>query len=281
MKHFLLASLLLSSLLLLLIACGENPPAPSGLDQKENAVHNFEVYASTSILGDIFDNGSRADRSRNNSVKGDTQLCRDRVSTCCVPGSNCSPLEIKLKVFKAWISSRADCANAFLIADNEERPLLLDLLQNPLLLKSAPAPGTYRCLILKISDTFIFKPNNNSSYLLPNCHVDQEVSFDYFRSDQAVGSFYDFENHAQVVAEGKVDGVVEQAIQLFFTTDPQMLAGDPLMNKKQIISLYAPITIKGGPASKNVFFMNFTNSIYEDKAQICSLDNINIGFRSL
>ena len=185
--------------------------------------------------------------------------CDGDNSTCCDPGSNCSPTSVTGKFYKAWLSLNEDCSSPVLVADHGSNPPSVDIAGNIQLFTGTPPAGTYHCLIIKVSDTGSFKPNQASENLFPGvCTAGQTYWTDNFRSGQE--QYWDMESNTQVDGQGTKTNPVEQVVYYFATTN-RSAAIAYVGHQAQVGVLLSPVQITGGAVTNAYFVMDLTDKV--------------------
>lgn len=68
------------------------------------------------------------------------------------------PSSFEMEFYRIYLATNEDCSSPILVADNGATPVAYDLLSDPTIFDASGTPGTYDCLILRISDVLTFVP---------------------------------------------------------------------------------------------------------------------------
>ena len=190
-----------------------------------------------------------------------TPLLYSSQATTTISGT---PSSVKIKAYKIWISQNASCADPVLVADNTASAAYVDVMTKPTLFTaSSVTPGTYHCLILKVSDIFKFTPDATAQAASGGvCVAGTEVSFDILKVETPAENWLDLETGQTVAGEGAIGNSVEQTVFLFASTDNTAISSAyPLIYHNQMGNLTSPFTITAGQTTKAAFVVDTTDRI--------------------
>ena len=97
-----------------------------------------------------------------------------------------SATSTKLNVYGIWLSTNADCSSPVEVL-NSVTSTEYDMFTNPTFGSKAIASGTYKCLILKISDTVKFTPSTTTG----SCTMGLEATIDICKASNTVNTSKD------------------------------------------------------------------------------------------
>ena len=63
-----------------------------------------------------------------------------------------NPSKVSIGMYAFYLSQNEDCSAPVAMTDNGSTAVVKDFAQNPVLFTGTPAAGTYKCVILRISD---------------------------------------------------------------------------------------------------------------------------------
>jgi hypothetical protein len=184
-----------------------------------------------------------------------------------------TPTSVKIKAYRVYLAQNADCSNPVLVGDKDTTADYQELTgaTRPILFSAASVtPGTYNCLILKVSDVFKFTPDAaaqaNSAGV---CVAGTEVNFDIHKTETPTELWYDLETGGTNIGEGTHAAASEQTVFMFLSTDRDAArAHNPLIASTQGMPLLNPVTITAGQTTKSAFVIDPT-----DRMSV-----VNIGF---
>lgn len=93
-----------------------------------------------------------------------------------------SPSEVFIDVYAIAISQNADCSNPLVVIDNGATPVRYNFTSNPFLGEPTTPipPGTYNCMIMKMSDVIRFRPAATEG----SCTAGTQYTIDVCRTTQ-------------------------------------------------------------------------------------------------
>ena len=97
------------------------------------------------------------------------------------------PSSLLVNVYAMAVSASTDCSNPIQVFKNDSATEV-DFLANPTLGQGTVPDGTYKCVMITMSDNLKFKPSAASG---TQCVTDTTYTIDVCRSDQGSGSTYD------------------------------------------------------------------------------------------
>lgn len=132
-----------------------------------------------------------------------------------------SPTYLLITVYAAYASTHEDCSDPVLIQDHGSAGTAIDMFASggPTLFEGNPGPGTYPCLILKISDTMKFKVDSEAVTDHSACvSTDTEHTFDVYRDGNSDDGMNIDLNGAVVDARGSAASPVSDVMYIFAST---------------------------------------------------------------
>jgi len=136
------------------------------------------------------------------------------------PVYNGDPTSLKMKIYEVLVSANADCTSPVSLCTHSGADAIIDLVSNPTLCSGSPAAGTYQCIILKISDTFTFKPDATAAANVPGgiCVAGADSQMDIYREGEADDNLWQDLNGAFIDATGSVATPGDDTVYIFATT---------------------------------------------------------------
>lgn len=139
--------------------------------------------------------------------------------------------------YRFYLARDADCSSPILLEDYGATPLEADLLTDPTLFTVTGDPGSYECIVMRISDVFTFVPEET----VGPCIAGTTYSVDTYYEGQ--NDFLDV-NGGATVGRGSDAAPVDDMVDIFFSTDPTAVAARGFSNN-QIVPLVAGPEIPG------------------------------------
>lgn len=169
---------------------------------------------------------------------------------------------VKIKAYKVYLAQNADCSSPMLVgektaADYQE----LVAATKPILFSSASVtPGTYHCMILKLSDIIKFTPDqtavaNSSGW----CTAGTEVAFDVLKAETPPISWYDLDSNSMTTGEGTFGASIEQTVFLAASTNAAAVTGP--LTSQQVLTITNPVVITAGQTTKTALVIDTAQRI--------------------
>ncbi len=200
-----------------------------------------------------------------------------------------TPTSVKMKPIKIFLAENADCTNPVLVQDKTGSAVYEDIVGKPTLFSSTTVtPGTYHCMIVKMTDILKFTPDSTAEIDSSNvCMAGQEYSFDIFKTESPVAeNWYDLETNSTIPGDGTPGTPVEQTVFLYVTTDQAAaMAANNLIHLHQTGPLGSPLVITAGAETKSAMVVDVANSmsVLQDTQVVpptnyCWLEQLNTSF---
>jgi hypothetical protein len=192
---------------------------------------------------------------------------------------------VLLTIYGVAISPNTDCSNATVVA-NFPGGVQFDFMQNPALLSGNITPGTYNCMIMKMSDVIVFTPSSTSDSGF--CTTGQSVTRDVCRAGGPTYTPTTFNADNTVTFGASTACTGSQATPandqpaLFLSTGSTNTSGNNSQPFSQPTSatngfnLGAPFVVTGSNAG--TFVVNFTGKVQE-QGGVCDLSPPVFSFR--
>ncbi|MEP6572441.1 MAG: hypothetical protein ABJD11_07080 [Gemmatimonadota bacterium] len=90
------------------------------------------------------------------------------------------PESLTIGMYALWISPNADCSAAVLVDDYGSVAADKDFYGSPVLFSGSPTPGSYKCVLMKMSDVIHMRPATSFSV----CAAHQDYAGDIYRAGQ-------------------------------------------------------------------------------------------------
>jgi hypothetical protein len=194
-----------------------------------------------------------------------------------------TPTEMYVKVKRLWLLPEASCKpesgktlSDYLVT-NRETFEEFDLVQNPKLFTGSPIAATYNCMILEMSDTIKFKPDQvaQDAHGIECCDVSKDYYFDVFwGSDEwynpVTNKNYTPQGIDQYATEAEYN-TSYQSVYMFASTSKDDVI-DAVAD--QILTLTQPVIITGAGSVELNFIVNTYNKITEGYSTVdtCSFE---------
>jgi hypothetical protein len=184
-----------------------------------------------------------------------------------------TPTSVKIKAYRVYLAANADCSNPILVDNKDTTADYVDLMAatKPILFSAdSVAPGTYQCMILKLSDIFKFTPDATAESVSGGvCVAGNERGFDIHKTEVPTELWYDLQTGGTNTGEGTIATSVEQTVFLFASTDPSAVsANNALIASTQLGTLLNPVVITAGETTKAAFVVDTT-----DRMSVIPYDN--------
>ncbi len=186
----------ITAIALTLIHCSSNNATNS------DTTSSFTLYGSSTAAQSLFR----------------TSLPSPMEGATVYPGS---PTELTMQIYAIWISANTDCSSPVLVQDYGSTPVSKDMVANPVLFTGSPASGTYQCLIIKIRDTFSFKPDTTAESNVPGgvCEAGVAHEMDIYRDGEPDdGQWTDLDGIA-IDGTGSMTTAGNDTVYIFASTD--------------------------------------------------------------
>lgn len=170
-----------------------------------------------------------------------------------LPGT---PSSVRIKAYKVYLAANADCTNPVLVQDKGGSDYV-NVAGRPTLFSASVAPGTYNCMILKMSDVMKFTPDAAAQAASKGvCTAGQEKDFDILKSDE---SWYNAETNGSTAGAGGYATPVAQDVFLFFSTNGSATGGR--VHFHQLVSLPGPVVIRSAEVTNGAFVFDFSGKM--------------------
>ncbi len=195
-----------------------------------------------------------------------------------------TPTEMYVKVKRLWLLPDASCKpesgktlSDYLVT-NRETFEEFDLVQNPKLFTGSPIAATYNCMILEMSDTIKFKPDQlaQDTHGIEHCDVSKDYYFDVFWGSDEWYNPVTGENDTpqgtdQYATEAEYN-TSYQSVYMFASTDETAVTAE--YPKAETMTLTDPIVITGAGSVELNFIVNTYNKITEGYSTVdtCSVE---------
>ncbi len=184
-----------------------------------------------------------------------------------------SPTSLLQTFYKGWVSTSADCSDPVLIEDLGSSGKSIEFYDDPIIFEGSPPDGTYRCIIVEVSDTMRFTPDAAAEAAFPGvCSTGTASDMDTFKTGDdnrvLLGST------DPQVGEGAPGAAVPQHVDIFISTDPSAVAAARGAGLSQIVQLLAPLVAPG----QTTFYADFAGLVGNLDGH-CWLEKGAVGFR--
>jgi len=183
-----------------------------------------------------------------------------------------SPTSTIFKMYALYISENDDCSAPALVQDYGTEGVDKDIFEDGVtLFRGDPTDGTYRCLIIKMSDNIRFKANQAAvSATGSPCVADQEYTIDVYRTDSN-DDWKDLNGNV-TTARGASGSPVSDEVYIFVSRGsiPSNVA-----HANQSGTLGSDLIVPG----QAIFYADATNQIVQTESNECGLNGLTMGFR--
>lgn len=246
-RKYFIRSCLFVVIIVLHIACASND------NDSSDDENNFIIYGS----------GSQSENSSNPSF-----ITKFIPSYSVTYGG--SPTSTNMGFYSVYLSQNADCSEYSKVADYEDTPLNVDMIASPKLFSSSLNSGTYKCIIIKMSDIISFTADSTAVATHSSCvDTSTKYTFDLVRSGMAL---HDVDGNL-VDAAGEWGNPIEGLIYLFFSTNKSEIT---VASSLQVFDLSTPIEITNENTTSITFYMDFSDRVNELETggnYYCNLDS--------
>ncbi len=176
---------------------------------------------------------------------------------------------LKMRFYTLHASPNADCTSPILIADNGAAGVELNLADSPVLFRSSPPAGTYRCLIIKASDLMKITPDDDAP--APPCTHGVELTKDLYRAPDT-----DYKDLAgtPITAHGTDAVPAGDTVYFFASTDTASVTS---ASPNQTVPMSGALVVPGA----TTFYLDPSGSVTSTGGipAYCSLEGGRMGFR--
>jgi hypothetical protein len=177
-----------------------------------------------------------------------------------------NPSKVGIGMYAFYLSQNEDCSAAVQMADNGSTPVVKDFTQNPVLFTGAPPAGTYKCVVLRISDAMHFESANAGG----GCAQNTDYAMDIYRAPD--NDWKDVMGDA-IVATGSDVAPSDDKVYLFASINPAAVIARGI-SPNQTLSLTSTLTVPGTAT----FYWDATNTIDTD-GTVCGMEPPSLSFR--
>jgi hypothetical protein len=176
------------------------------------------------------------------------------------------PSQVNIGMYALYLSENEDCSAPVLVTDNGNTAVVKDFAQNPVLFSGTPPTGTYKCVILRMSDVVHFKSATASA----NCALNTDYAMDIYRAPDTDWKNVDL---GTIVGTGTDVAPSDDKVFLFATTDPSATEARGI-SPNQTILLTGTLAVPG----TGTFYWNGTNSV-TDAGTDCGMEPPQLSFQ--
>lgn len=171
--------------------------------------------------------------------------------------------KMNIKVYELWLSANADCTDAEKVVDYGSAGENKDFTAGDVLFSASPADGTYKCLMMRMSDVIDFESEDEGT----ECQKNTEYTMDIFRDETWKNA-----DGSDLEGSGSSESPVNNKPYTIFTTDRDAALGEGY-HENQIIELTDGLVVPGNAT----FYFSGVNSIVEDTGY-CGMNPSSVGF---
>jgi hypothetical protein len=165
------------------------------------------------------------------------------------PDSSGDPASLTIGMYALYISQNDDCSSPILVDDYGTTAADKDMVANPVLFTGTPDSGSYRCVMIKMSDVLRMKPATTFG----SCVAGTEYSGDIYREGET--DWVDV-NMDPIVGTGTDDAPADDRVTIFMTRDTSATIARGI-STNQTITLGSDLVV---PAT-TTFFWNGQGSV--------------------
>ena len=216
---------------------------------------------------------SSSDPAGTYTVKSSASATATSIYANVIGDTTGSPTSLKQKFYAAWISPNEDCSSPVLLQDHGADGKIVEFYSGETIFSGSPADGTYKCLIIKMSDFQTFVPDAVAGARWPTvCTTGTTYDEDIFTEDfthylNMDGTFID--------GQGTYTVPVEQTTYSFVTTNPSAVIALGA-SVYQVLELVSPLIVPG----QGTLYTDFSDQVgVVENGTVCWLEEPVIGFR--
>ena len=176
------------------------------------------------------------------------------------------PTRYDVTFYRFYMAQDADCSSPVLLGTFDASPITHDLLTDPRLFRVRGTPGTYECIVMRISDVFTFVSESSFG----NCVGGSTYTVDTYRDGQS--GWFDVDGNP-IAGSGTDASPVDNRVDVFFTTNPSAVLARGY-SQFQIVPLTNGATIPG----TSTFVYDVTGQVIDD-GMACRSAGGTYGFR--
>jgi hypothetical protein len=176
------------------------------------------------------------------------------------------PASLTIGMYGLWISTHDDCSSPMLVDDNGTTAVDKDLAVNPVLFTGNPPDGSYRCVMIKMSDVLRMVPDSSFG----SCVAGTEYSGDIYREGQ---SDWKDVNGNTIIGTGTDSLPVDDHVTIFMTRDTTAAIARGI-STNQTIALGSDLVVP----TASTFYWNGTGSVVSGGGQ-CGINPGNPSFQ--
>ncbi len=171
-----------------------------------------------------------------------------------------SPTTANVTMYAVYLSPNTDCTAAVLAGGDGTTAVTKDMVTNPVLFTGNPGGGTYKCIILKMSDNISFKPDATAAAAFASCVAGTASTFDIYRADTS--STWRDKDGGTTPAHGTHAVPASDTVFIFASTVPADVAASTIhASPDQTLTLTAPFTIPATGSFTATFTTDFVNKV--------------------
>jgi hypothetical protein len=173
---------------------------------------------------------------------------------------NGTPTSVQVEMQAIYLSPNDNCSNPVLVEDKGASAGYQEIMNSPTLFSNTVAPGSYRCMIVKMTDVTTFVPDDVAQTSTGGvCASGTTYYNDGFKTETPAEIYWNLDDTTQT-GQGTYYTPVPQTQFIFITMDNNaVLTANPQINPHQIALLTNPITVTAGAETKGQFVFDFTN----------------------
>ena len=161
------------------------------------------------------------------------------------------PSSLTVGMYALYISQNADCSAPILVEDHGTTVQPKDFVGNPVLFSGSPANGSYKCLMIRMSDVLHFTPATTFG----SCTAGQTYFGDIYRDGE---NDWKDKDGATIVGHGTDESPVDDHVTIFITRDPSAVMARGV-SEHQIIPLDGDLVVPG----HTTFYWNGQGSVID------------------
>lgn len=171
--------------------------------------------------------------------------------------------KMNIKVYELWLSAKADCSDAEQVVDYGSEGENKDFTAGDVLFSASPADGTYKCLMMRMSDIIDFESEEAGSI----CETDTEYTMDIFRDETWKNA-----DGTDLEGSGTDEDPVDNKPFTILTTDMDAALGEGF-HENQTVELSEGLVVPGNAT----FYFSGVNSVVEE-GDSCRMSPSSVGF---
>ena len=235
------------------LACPTQGSIPRSLRRNSMSVHRFTLPLLASLVLVACSSDDDPNLPQTGELIVRTQAATPfSAQAAAAAASMGDPSSFTLTFYRFYLAEDADCSSAELLADNGTGGVAHDLLTNPTLFTVTGDPGTYNCVVMRISDVLTF----TSASSFGPCVSGTTYTTDVYRTGET--NWRDVDG-APIIGSGTDAAPVDNRPDVFFSTSPSAVIARGA-SSNQVVPLGTGAVIPG----TNTFVYDVSGAVADE-----------------